>query len=160
MRRSLTIVAAALLAGCYSYIPIERGTLVPGTLVRARLSVPGAIRLSESIGEIQRSVEGQVVHVRPDALLVAVRVRDPYGGHGFRGAAPKLDTLQVPEGDIAELEEKRFSTLKTGAVLGAAGAISAFVVIRLFDLAGGGGGGPDGGSPDAYRAVPLPGVRP
>lgn len=160
MLRRLILWAAFLLAACYSYVPVDPAAIGPGMQVRARLSAPGALRLSEATGEVRRGLEGEVVALQADTLVVAIPVRSPGGSYVAQaGLPPRLDTLQVARVDVAALEEKRFSAGKTALAAGAAGAASAFVVIRLFDLAGGGGGGPDGGSPDAYLAIPLVTVR-
>lgn len=161
MLRRLILWAVFPLAACYSYVPVDPAAISPGMQVRARLSAPGALRVSEATGEVRRRLEGEVVALQADTLVVAIPVRSSGGSYVAQaGLPPPLDTLQVARVDVAVLEEKRFSAGKTALAAGAAGAASAFVVIRLFDLAGGGGGGPDGGNPDAYLAIRLVTVRP
>lgn len=157
----VTVWAALSLAACYSYVPLDPQAMSPGMHVRARLSAPGALRLSEANGEVRQRLEGQLVSLQADTLVIVVPERSPGGSYVAQAALPpRLDTLQVARAEVAVLEEKRFSAGKTALVVGAAGAASAFVVIRLFDLAGGGGGGSGGESPDAHLAIPLITVRP
>ena len=60
-RVSLVIAFAALLGGCYKYVPVEPSAVTPGAGVRARLSDAGAEEMRRLFGPDVLSVEGPLV---------------------------------------------------------------------------------------------------
>ncbi len=146
------VVGATLLAGCYTFRPMDRPPR-PGDHVRANLTTPGAIRLSELTGEPERSLEGEVAVVDDDALGIAVvRTRST---KDFQPQFVLKDTLLLPREDVASVELRELSPLRTGAALAAGGGAVGYLLYRA--LGGGRGGGeepPEGGRP-TFVLIPL-----
>jgi hypothetical protein len=136
----IRLVAAALLlstTACYTYVPTTSDP-TPGTVVRARLTAAGSVRLMEVRGNAVRTVEGAVVSTRPDTLALAM-----WSSAGV-GPGRQADTLALGRQEIAGLELKQFSAFRTGVAIGVASLALAALVVAAFHAAGGGGAMPGG----------------
>lgn len=127
---------AAAMAGCYSYRAVEGvQSIAPGSRARALLTRSGQESFEMRTGRRSPNPEGEVVAADSDSLYVAVGSAVlARAGQAF---GTGIDTVGIPLGHIAELQQKELNSRMT-AVLAAAGgiAIGAIVVWR-FRVAGG-----------------------
>jgi hypothetical protein len=146
-RRVLAIVGAALMSGCYSYVPVERPT--PGSTVRIqvpmRSAATGTNQRPEFIG-----LEGTLLGVS-DSLVLRVENRREIGA--FR-EIKQVDTVRVARADLVGVDLRVFSKPKTiGLTAVVLGATAGLAMVAL-DL-GGGSAGDDGGNGGPQNSLIL-----
>lgn len=127
--RGLAAVATLGLAGCHSYLPMESPPR-PGTRIRARLSAPEAIRVSERTGEARRELEGILVAADETAISMHVVFARMQAGAGRSFA--NQDTLAIQLSEVLELHERRLSWFKTGALGAIVGGLVVFGASEAF----------------------------
>ena len=143
-----------LLAGCFSYGPLD-SVPPPGTDVRIRLTVGGAVRLSELTMTAEREYEGELVSVNEREILLAVARVTSAAGIG-RGRVLQ-DHIAFLRGEIEHVEERRLSFWRTSVLTAA--LVSAFgILIQKAISSGGGENAPPPGDPGVVGAAILPGV--
>ncbi len=131
-RTGLVLVAIVSSAACYEYIPVAE-TPAPGQRVRARLTIEGAVRQSELLGEPLRSVEGAVVEANGDHLaLDVVRAR---GQTSFQNFVLK-DTFLIPRNELQAVELRRLSTWRSVALGVGIGAAALLAIDRVVSAGG------------------------
>ncbi len=123
-RVTCLLAAAVLQAGCYNYLALRRGGLVPATYVAVTLTDAGSDELGQYLG--------------PDALVV----RGRYLGPTDRGLALSVESVESRRGDIARwagetvvvggefvrrIEERHTAGSKTVLLAGA--AVAGFVMV-------------------------------
>ena len=136
--RVVALVAAFVLSGCYTYVPVQSPT--PGTEVRVRIPVQSPVEGSSVVSDML-SVEGEVVSAG-DTLVLATESTQSFGN--FREVRT-LDTLRVSRTRLASLEEKTFSRGKTIGFSALVLAGTAALVLAVAGTVGGSDGGGDGG---------------
>jgi hypothetical protein len=128
----IPFVALLLLAGCYTYRPLENPAPPPGQRVSAQLTTEGSRELTGQIGPEVLHVEGQVLSADSTGLDLRVLEIESYRGirsdwHG--------EHVKLPRQAVAGLQERRLSvggtTLLGGVVLGG--------LYAMYQLFGGGG---------------------
>jgi hypothetical protein len=132
------LVGAAIMSGCYSYVPVERPT--PGSVVRIEVPVRSAV-----VGTTQReetaSMEGTVLTAGDSLVLQIESLRELGNFRQIRS----VDTLRVARADLIGVSTRSFSKPKTiGLTAVIAGATIGLAVAAL----GVGGGSQGGGPPD------------
>jgi hypothetical protein len=134
-RARLAIVALGVVLGsaCYTFEPVGVEALGPGNGVRARLTPAGAQLLGELTGDPSNVLEGAFVSGQPDRLRFALW-RSDLARPGFR---PGQVEIELPRGDVVEVERKRLSRLRTGLL--SAGLVGGLLL--LIDALGSGAGG-------------------
>lgn len=147
--RVFLIAAVFLLFGCSVYEPLSPGTAPPvGADVRARLTTPGAVRISDRMGEPVREFEGMVLSAGSDSigfgLLTASEYTRPWDS---------VDTLKVSTLEIFEMEEKRLDRTRTAILVGGVGIVTGVVVAALFNASG---GSEDGDPPGPIDGALIP----
>ena len=147
-------VSLLLLGGCTVYVPLDPGTPPPaGTNVRATLTTPGALRVSDRVGAPVRAIEGQVLNFWGDSLGLGLYSTTEYGRPW-----DSTDTLAVSAMEIFQLEEKRIDKVRTALVFGGVGVLSGVVIGAVYNSLGGSGDGNSGEGPDA-AIIPLFTIR-
>ena len=150
MRRvPLRLLAAVLLTGCYSNVPIygSRPEPAPGTRLVIELSDQGRVGMDRQLGSEVARVEGTLVSRSDTTYLVAVS-----SILGLYGSVAKWQGERVTfrAEHVRRMSERRFSMGRTVTAVGLATAgFLGFVVTR--SLVGGGnegGQGPDGQPPN------------
>ena len=143
--KRLGLLAPALLAGCYTYAPIQASSLQPGMGVRARVSATAAEGIAPLIGVSDaRVLTGKFIESSSGVMIVEVPTMMPP-----RAGAPAQSLYQrisIAPGQLVDHESRRLDGAKTGLVLGS----SAYAALK-------GGPGidhpPSGSSSDAR--IPL-----
>jgi hypothetical protein len=147
----LLMATLPFLGGCYTWAALDRAEVVPGATVRITLGRDEAVRQIDVLGGLRESVEGRVADQSNEGSL-ALTVR--------QSATPSEPSrfnafLSVPWGSVGKMEVKRFSPLKTGAIVAGAGVVA---VLTLSVLEGSSSGGP-GEGPGTNDAVRIPLIR-
>ena len=143
-----------LLGGCTVYVPLDPDVAPPpGTNVRARLTTPGAVRVSDRVGSPVQEVEGEVLSFRGDSLGLSLMATTEYGRPWDSAEMLTLSTLE-----ISRLEEKRLDRRRTAFLAGGVGVVSGVIVAALFNAAGSSKDDDPGGGIDAIL-IPFLSIR-
>lgn len=136
-------VAAALLSGCFAYVPVQREALQPGDRVQVQLNETQPVRAGSVTANDVIEVTGELISSDSAALsLSAYYLRSP-SGYEHSGVG---ETARIPALNIAVVRENRLSPLRTAVVTALALTAGAVFVTQVADLRGGGNpGNPIGG---------------
>ncbi len=124
-----TAMVAALVAtsGCTTFQPVT-GDPTIGSQIRTRLTPEGQMRQVSATGVARTSLEGSVLTVDPDAIVLVVPIP---------GIVPELqrspkvaDTLRVPMADVTGIDVQRFSAARSALLAG--GVVAGGVLGILF----------------------------
>lgn len=136
-------------AGCYSYRPIERAALVPGTDVRVEMTRVGFASLPQIPNQPGPALAGKVVSSQTETMLLRVPVLIRRDG---QVAGTVEQDLTIPFEQMLGLERRALDRVRTGiAVLGLVGG-----VVGLY-LGFGSGGPPSGEEPPPPPDEEAPG---
>lgn len=138
----MAAVAAACLAGCYTYIPLAATRPEPGQTFAFELTDQGRAALAAGVGSATDRVEGELVSVTDTAYSVSVaRVVDLRGKvHPWGG-----ETVSLRREYVGSVRERRLSRTRTGFTVGiVTSSIVALVATRGFGVAAGWGGDESG----------------
>jgi hypothetical protein len=142
--RSMAGLAFLVLAGCYSYRPLETPAPDSGARVEADLTDRGTVAMASQIGPGALSVRGEVLQTEPEALVLALT---SVQGRNQQETFWKGEHVKIPLVTVARVQQRQFALKKTllfgGAVLG--GLFAAVAAFGGSSAGGGGGGG--GGDP-------------
>jgi hypothetical protein len=142
--RALAVAALFAASGCYSYQSMGIEEVRPGRDVRVRVTGEEGARVSEVVGYTTRDVEGKVIELDADALLLTVPAQTAIEGSSLRRFYQRVD---VPRSAVLEIEARRLNTTKTFLAAGGAALAGAAVVIAAFtDLVRGSEEGEKGGT--------------
>jgi hypothetical protein len=142
--RASALIAVLLVAGCYSYHPLESPAPASGTRVAAELTDAGSLAMASQIGPSVTSVRGEVVESNPDGFLLALT---SVMGRNEQEVFWRGEQVRLPRITVACVQQRRFAPAKTilfgGAVVG-----GLFAAVKAFTGSGSqGGGGTGGGEP-------------
>ena len=130
--RAIVLAGTLFLGGCSVYLPQPLDTSPPpGTNVRARLTTPGAVRVSGFLGGPTQEVEGKVLTQMGDSLALSLLTTTEYGRPW-----DSADTLFLGFGEIYQLDEKRMDKKRSAFFAGGVAVVTSFVVAALFNAAG------------------------
>lgn len=129
IRRCAAVLGMAVLAGCYTYVPVEQPA--PGTDVRVKMPVTSSVGSSSREPEMM-AFDGTLVSLG-DTLRLQVRTREALGGHR---EFTTTDTLRVLRSQFEDLEERVLSTTRTAAFTAAVIGGGALLVMAVNGLAG------------------------
>jgi hypothetical protein len=117
----LGLAAVLSAGGCYRYTAVPVGEVSPAHHVRARLSLQEAERMEALFpGRNPRVIEGRVVQLIPDTLLLDVAVSSDLRMAQGPLLAQRID---VPLRGIIDLEVRELSRARTVALVSASVAI-------------------------------------
>lgn len=135
----MSVVFAAALTGCYSYIPAELGSVQPRERVLVHLTRQGWADIPELPGQTDNSVNGTVTSRSATRLVVRVPLI-PAGGAG--GSESFGQDVDIPLPEIIDVRRRRLDPVRTGLLV-AAGVGGAVAALYSFNRPGSGGqGGP------------------
>jgi hypothetical protein len=148
----LILLAATLTAGgCYKYVPSGLDQVAPKSAIRARLDPAEAARLDDFVTTGTRAVDGEVVSLGPDTLLVLVEVHSELRGTRIQSLNQRVSIARSGILDIETKELDRGRTYST--VIAASLALGVIAADRIFGQGGSSREGP-GPPPDEAR-IPL-----
>jgi hypothetical protein len=133
MRRSRRALAAVLLAGCYTFEPVQGPAPAVGTEIAFDINDAGRVALGGSMGPEIAQIEGRLVDKGSADYLVAVTAV-----HLLRGGEQvwSKEPVRIKSEYVSSVYEKKFSAVKSVAL----GAVGVGVVAALAgrSLIGGG----------------------
>ena len=128
VHRRLAAIGLLLLPtqACTTLRPIA-GDPLPGQRVRAQLAAEGQIRQAQVTGVARTSLDGDVLSVDSETLVLLVPIAgiDP----GLHRNAKVADTLRVLRTDVTSLDTQRFSPVRTSLLAGGIAAASVLGVL-------------------------------
>jgi len=134
-------LAAQLLAGCYTYAPVDVSLGMPAERdVAVDLSDRGRYELGGSIGQSPARVEGRLLSASDTTLTLAVSSVSSIGGAKAPWAG---EAVTVRRSGVASVQQRRLSKGRTALLIGA--LIGAAALIFTAGLAIGGGSDSGGG---------------
>lgn len=141
---STAVVPILLLAGCYSYHPLETPAPDPGIRVEADLTGGGSLAMASQIGPDAMRVRGEVLETESEALVLAIT---SVLGRNEQETFWRGEPVRIPLITVARVQQRRFALGKTilfgGAVMGGLlAAVKAFQGDGSGGGVAGGGGGP------------------
>jgi hypothetical protein len=122
-----SILTLVLLAGCYTYRPLQNPAPSPGQRVSAQLTTDGSRELTGEIGPEILHVEGDVVSTDSSGLDLEVREIESY--RGFRSDWHG-EHVRLPRAAVAGLQERKLSIGGT-TLLGGVLAGGLYVMYRI-----------------------------
>lgn len=142
--RASVLILVLLVAGCYSYHPLENPAPASGTQVAADLTDSGSLELASQVGPGIMSVRGEVVESNHDALLLALT---SVLGRNEQETFWRGEQVKIPLTVVMRVQQRRFAPAKSilfgGAVIG-----GLLMAVKAFEGDGNAGGGPgSGGGP-------------
>lgn len=115
MTARFVLIAALVLAACYTYRPIATAEPAAGTQVSAQLTGTGSQELASQVGPDVLHLEGKVLHADSTGLDLEVREIE-----SFRGIRSDWNGEQVrlPRVAVAGIQERKLSPGGTGIMSG------------------------------------------
>lgn len=128
----------ALGSGCYRYVAVGDGDLLPGVTIAVDLTPLGTDTLARWIGPGMVALEGRLLEADPAELTLGVTaVRGPGGVESYW----KGETVRVPRLGVAAVRERRVSYLRSAL----AGSLVVAAALAVGETTGGSTGAPPGG---------------
>jgi hypothetical protein len=121
----LAAALAPMVSGCFSYVPAELGSVIPGEEIRLQLAARGASDLAAISGGGSTSVAGMLV----GSDAAEIRVRVPVGVM-VEGATTRSlrQEVVIPRSQISDVERRKLNRPRTvGAVVGGVAGLLAVV---------------------------------
>lgn len=108
---------AVLLAApaCTTFQPLGTDPGI-GDQVRTRLTPEGQIRQASATGVARMSLEGSVLAVAPEELVLVVPI--PGIVPALQRSPKVADTLRIPYADVTGVDVQRFSPVRSGLLAG------------------------------------------
>jgi len=151
LRGVMLALGAVFAMGCYTYVPVEVGTIAPGESVRARLSSEAVDQLPPTVQGEGRFLEGELLDRDSDGftLFVSSAVRQ----QGFYAQSLR-ERVRLTESDVIELERRQLNRSQTYVLVGAgAAAVTAIAIQTLSGKTGGNTIDPTVPGPSASRIL-------
>lgn len=150
---AVAVVALLAASACSTFHPVT-GDPALGERVRARLTVEGQVRQAAATGAARMSLEGSVLSVEPDMLVLVVPIP---------GIVPELqrspkvaDTLSIPRADVTGIDVQRFSPVRSGLLAGGIVAAGVLGVALAGHIGSSDGGIDDPTNRNAFRpGIPI-----
>jgi hypothetical protein len=131
---SIVLLLLFSLNGCYAYRPtyeLQRRA----SEVRVRLSAPQDFRLIHLTASDVALVDGEVIRMGADSVLLSARWLKARSGYEFPGSG---ETVGVPRSNVAIIEKKHISPFRTALALGGVGVIYGLTSVLVRNTGGGG----------------------
>ncbi len=123
--RATLLLALLVGSGCYTYSETSLADVPPGTPVRVRVSGDEADRLAELRRSDDRVVPGTLVRRDNGAILLDTPV---VGDDPAQPGAALVQRVEIPVGEVREVELRRLDRVRTAAFVGAVAAAAIGVV--------------------------------
>lgn len=144
MRARYLAPMLCLVCACYESIPVELGTVHPGTKLRISLTDAGSDSLARYLGPGVQSVDGKLIQTTDSGVSLSVsQIAMRSGLDQFW----KGETVVIPKYTLATVQQRRIA--KTRSILLGGVLVAALASLRLSGVVGGnsGGGGTGVGGP-------------
>lgn len=141
LRPALLLPGLLLLSACYSYAPVQGAAPERGSRVRLHLTEPRDVRLMNVTGNEVVVVSGELIRMSADTALVSAYSLTSRSGYEFIATG---ETVRVPRSEIAFIQRRRISPLKSGLLAGAV-ALGTSLIAAAVESGDGDGGLPGTG---------------
>ena len=152
IRATLAVAALYAIGGCYTFSSLQ-GNPAVGTDVRATMTDEEALRVGRQTGELSRFIDGRLVGVSSDSVVVSVvtlrAVSEVAGSRQLR------QTVVIRRSGLEELASRDLSIWRSGLLGVVGGAVVAAVI---HEVATGGTNDP-GENPDVPTTTLVPILR-
>jgi hypothetical protein len=136
------LLMAALLNGCFSYVPANGDAPTPGQRVRVYLQEPQDFRLTNVTANDVTLIRGEFAQEVEDGLALSAFLLTSQ--NGYENLA-RGETTLVPRTNIQALELSRLSAAKTAGLAAIVAGIGVLVSAAIASGFAGGSGPPGGG---------------
>jgi hypothetical protein len=146
--KRFALAMPALVAGCYTYAPVQSSALSAGTGVRARVSATAAERVAPLLGVSDaRVLTGTLIDNQSGTLIVEV----PTIAQAAVGPTGQTlnQRISIAPGDLVEIESRKLDRQRTAVVVGVAAVVAASATIAALKGGPGLDRPPGGSSTDA-----------
>jgi hypothetical protein len=146
--KRFALAMPALVAGCYTYAPVQSSALSAGTGVRARVSATAAERVAPLLGVSDaRVLTGTLIDNQSGTLIVEV----PTIAQAAVGPTGQTlnQRISIAPGDLVEIESRKLDRQRTAVVVGVAAFVAASATIAALKGGPGLDRPPGGSSTDA-----------
>ncbi len=130
-RKLVAVITLATTGACYTSVPLESFPPAPSSDLVAMLTDTGSAGLASVVGPRVTGLSGRYLGVSGDSLLLSVKTVIKRDGNEefWRG-----EQVAVPRPSVATLSIRRFSAVKSGAIVG--GIVAALVGITSLVYSG------------------------
>lgn len=153
LRTAALALAVVVLPGCYAWTEVPRPSapVASGTQLRVTVTREEALRQAgESGGDVREVIPGRVVEDEAGRLGLTMRpARSPAEARLFR------DYVEVPWSAVVRVEERRFSPLRTAALVAGAGVAT----VAILSVAEGESADEGGETPGPNEGLRIPLLR-
>lgn len=149
----MLLAAAALLTGCFTYIPARPGEVEAGVDVRARVSPDASARIAPLLGASDsRRLDGRLISSGTDTIVVEVPTV-MVDNREF-GRTPN-QRVSIARSDLVELEIRKLDRGRTMGIVGGGAIVLGVTLINALKGEPGKEPLPGGGGTDAivFRIV-------
>jgi len=115
MRVLKSAIFALVLSGCYTYGDVASPKPELGKPMRVALTLTGGDSLARWLGPNVATIDGRLVQDSPTAYEIGV---NSVVMHSGMEQYWKGETVTIPKGLIASIQERKFSWAKTGLLAG------------------------------------------
>ena len=129
-RTAVAAVAAATLAGCYTYRPATLDEIRPESRVRVTVSTERAVALEPVLRDVRRQLVATYVGEDDGSLLLEVPLIGATAGTSTRAVHNRVD---VPRADIVAVEARELSLWRTATVAGVLAALVGYGGYEVFN---------------------------
>jgi len=136
--RALLPSVTALLAGCFTYLPIGGTTPARGAEVVAQLSVPLEVPLGDVTVRRVATAAGRVAYADRDSLVLAAERFTSDVGTDYAALGT---SVTIRRARIRDLHERHLSAARTALLIGGGAAALVSIVYSVGPLFGSGAGG-------------------
>src|SRR5689334_3887480 len=113
--KRLALYTPALLAGCYTYAPIQASSLQPGMGVRVRVSATAAEQIAPLLGVSDaRVLTGKLVDNSTGTMIVEVPTMVP--ARAGTSAQSLYQRISIAPGQLVDLESRQLDRTRTTLV--------------------------------------------
>lgn len=144
----LTLLVAAALPACYSYVPASFPDVSPAQTVRVRLAPAEAGRLSEYVKAESRTMDGTFLEEGADSVMMEVASFSELEGTRVRTFRQRVN---IARSGILDVELKELDRPKTFLVTGLTAAVAVFLAIDKLTGQSGSETQPPGPGPNDAR---------
>jgi len=122
----VTLLIAAALPACYSYVPASFPEVSPAQTVRVRLAPAEAGRLSEYVKAESRTMDGTFLEEGADSVMMEVASFSELQGTRVQTFRQRVN---IARSGILDVELKELNRPKTYLVTGLTAAVAVFIAV-------------------------------
>ncbi|MSR36823.1 MAG: hypothetical protein EXR95_09335 [Gemmatimonadetes bacterium] len=128
-RRAIAVLsAAALQAGCFTYVPTRLADVRAGQEVQIHLTPRAQVELSQQGSRVEEAVQGVLSSRQNNTLLLKIPIGTQQAGF-FRSNIER--DLSIAEPDVLGIDLRQFSPSRTALLVGGATGGAALLIVTI-----------------------------